>query len=93
MQKPLWWLRKGLLLRGWHHNPGRDDVLLYFGGNAESVQHSARELAAWFPHPDGRSARVVWGSMYPMARDALLADLTRARTAQLRALIAERTPR
>lgn len=48
--------REGLVLRGWHYNPGRDDALLYFGGNAESVQHSARELAAWFP---GRSIYVL----------------------------------
>ena len=48
--------REGLVLRGWHHNPGRGDALLYFGGNAESVQHSARELAAWFP---GRSIYVL----------------------------------
>lgn len=48
--------REGLVLRGWHHNPGRHDALLYFGGNAESVQHSARELAAWFP---GRSIYVL----------------------------------
>lgn len=48
--------REGLVLRGWHHNPGRDNALIYFGGNAESVQRSARELAAWFP---GRSIYVL----------------------------------
>lgn len=41
--------RDGLVLRGWQHNAGRRDALLYFGGNAESAQRSARELAEWFP--------------------------------------------
>lgn len=48
--------REGLVLRGWQLNPGRGDALVYFGGNAESVQHGAREMAAWFP---GRSIYVL----------------------------------
>jgi len=48
--------REGVVLRGWQFNPGQVDTLLYFGGNAESAQHSARELAAWFP---GRSIYVL----------------------------------
>lgn len=42
-------VRDAVVLRGWRLNPGREDVLVYFGGNAEAVQHAARDLAAWFP--------------------------------------------
>jgi len=44
--------RDDVVLRGWRLNAGRDAALVYFGGNAESVQYSARDLADWFP---GRS--------------------------------------
>ena len=37
--------RDGLVLRGWLANAGRDDVLIYFGGNAEAVQHMREPLA------------------------------------------------
>lgn len=41
--------REGLVLRGWHRNPGQPDALVYFGGNAESARGSAEQFAAWFP--------------------------------------------
>jgi pimeloyl-ACP methyl ester carboxylesterase len=41
--------RDGLVLRGWLANAGRDDVLIYFGGNAEAVQHMREPLATWLP--------------------------------------------
>ncbi len=36
-------------LRGWLVNPGREDAVLYFGGNAERVEHNRRDFAAWLP--------------------------------------------
>jgi hypothetical protein len=36
-------------LRGWRVNPGRRDAIVYFGGNAESIESMAPRLAAWFP--------------------------------------------
>lgn len=36
-------------LRGWRVNPGRRAALLYFGGNAESIDAMRSRLAAWFP--------------------------------------------
>lgn len=36
-------------LRGWIANPGRERVLLYFGGNGERVAWSRDELAAMLP--------------------------------------------
>ncbi len=43
-------LRRGdVTLRGWRVNPGQADVLLYFGGNAESVQHLRESLSTWLP--------------------------------------------
>jgi hypothetical protein len=30
----------GLILRGWVVNPGKQDSLIYFGGNAEAVEHN-----------------------------------------------------
>lgn len=41
--------RGDVTLRGWRINPGRDKVLIYFGGNAESVQHMREPLALWLP--------------------------------------------
>lgn len=41
--------RDDVVLRGWSANPGRRDVVLYFGGNAESVQGMRGDLADWFP--------------------------------------------
>lgn len=39
----------GLVMRGWVVNPGRDDALIYFGGNAERVEHNREEFRGWFP--------------------------------------------
>lgn len=41
--------RDGVVLRGWRLNPGQVRALVYFGGNAESVQFQGEELARWFP--------------------------------------------
>ena len=43
-------VRDGATLRGWTVNPGQPRALLYFGGNAESVQHNRDSFARWFPH-------------------------------------------
>ena len=37
--------RPGALLHGWQINPGKQRLLLYYGGNAEEVSHLAREFA------------------------------------------------
>ncbi len=43
-------LRRGdVVLRGWSMNPGQRHALIYFGGNAESIQNMRENLAAWFP--------------------------------------------
>jgi uncharacterized protein len=36
-------------LRGWRINPGQARALLYFGGNAESIQGQSERFARWFP--------------------------------------------
>lgn len=41
--------RGGIVLRGWVANPGKPRALLYFGGNAESVQRNCEDFARWFP--------------------------------------------
>lgn len=41
--------RDGVTLRGWVLNPGQPRALLYFGGNAESVQYNRDDFARWFP--------------------------------------------
>lgn len=41
--------RDGITLRGWILNPGKPRALLYFGGNAESVQFNRESFAQWFP--------------------------------------------
>lgn len=41
--------RDGVTLRGWVVNPGRSRALIYFGGNAESVQLNRESYASWFP--------------------------------------------
>lgn len=38
-----------LSLRGWRVHPGRDKVLLYFGGNAEDLRHARAQLAPLLP--------------------------------------------
>ncbi len=39
----------GLVLHGWVVNPGRRDAVLYFGGNAESVEYNRAEFSRWLP--------------------------------------------
>lgn len=39
----------GLHLRGWVVNPGQPKSILYFGGNAESVERNRDDFARWFP--------------------------------------------
>jgi len=46
----------GAVLRGWVVNPGNEDAVIYFGGNAEAVQAMRADLAQWFP---GRSSYLV----------------------------------
>ena len=41
--------RGDITLRGWLVNPGRERALLYFGGNAESLQYLREPMAQWFP--------------------------------------------
>jgi len=41
--------RGDVTLRGWQVNPGRRDALIYFGGNAEAIEHMRERLARWFP--------------------------------------------
>jgi pimeloyl-ACP methyl ester carboxylesterase len=41
--------RDDVVLRGWRFNPGRRHAVIYFGGNAESIQHMRGHLAAWVP--------------------------------------------
>ena len=38
----------GLRLRGWVVNPGQVRAILYFGGNAESVEFNRDDFARWF---------------------------------------------
>ncbi|AKK67692.1 alpha/beta hydrolase [Xanthomonas translucens] len=40
---------RALRLRGWQLNPGRDKVLLYFGGNAEDLRQARAQLAPLLP--------------------------------------------
>jgi uncharacterized protein len=42
-------VRDGITLRGWVVNPGQPRALIYFGGNAESVQFNRETFATWFP--------------------------------------------
>ncbi len=41
--------RDDVFLRGWLVQPGQRDAVLYFGGNAESVDGMRASLATWFP--------------------------------------------
>src|SRR5688500_5439183 len=66
----------GVVLRGWRVNPGRRDVLLFFGGNAESVQHMRDVVHVAAPD---RTAYLVAYRGYGASdgapsQDALLAD-------------------
>jgi hypothetical protein len=42
-------IHDGVTLRGWVIGPGRGPALIYFGGNAESVQLNRDDFARWFP--------------------------------------------
>jgi uncharacterized protein len=39
----------GHVLRGWRVNPGKDKAVIYFGGNAERLEHSREEFTRLFP--------------------------------------------
>jgi len=41
--------RPDATLRGWAVNHGQRDAVLYFGGNAESIQGMRGQLGEWFP--------------------------------------------
>jgi len=41
--------RPDAVLRGWVVNPGQRDAVLYFGGNAESVEDNRDAFARWLP--------------------------------------------
>lgn len=41
--------RDGVTLRGWVVNPGQPGAVVYFGGNAESIEGMREEFAQWFP--------------------------------------------
>jgi uncharacterized protein len=41
--------RGDAVLRGWIVNPGAGAPVLYFGGNAESVEYNRKDFARWFP--------------------------------------------
>ena len=41
--------RRDVVLRGWVVNPGRRDALLYFGGNAESVEGNREAFTSALP--------------------------------------------
>jgi len=49
------------------------------------IQLRDADLAAQFPLAEGQDPRVEYGSMFPMSRDHAKAELTRQRTAYLRA--------
>lgn len=66
----------GAVLRGWTVNAGAADALLYFGGNAESVQGMREPLAQWLP---GRASSMLAYRGYGAsdgapAQDLLFAD-------------------
>ena len=66
----------GVVLRGWVSNPGRRDVLLFFGGNAEAVQYARDEFEAWVPGRTGYfvAYRGYGASTGEPSQDAILAD-------------------
>lgn len=41
--------RPDATLRGWLLQPGQQDALIYFGGNAEAIEGMRTRLAGWFP--------------------------------------------
>ena len=42
-------VRDAVTLRGWKLNPGNNDALIYFGGNAERLESSREEFSWLFP--------------------------------------------
>lgn len=42
-------VRDGVTLRGWRLQPGHDKALVYFGGNAERIEHNIPEFEALLP--------------------------------------------
>lgn len=42
-------VRDGTTLRGWQLNPGKQRALIYFGGNAERLEHSRETFGQLFP--------------------------------------------
>ncbi len=68
--------RPDAVLRGWVVNPGRQDALLYFGGNGESVEGNREAFARWLPsHTVYLFAYRGYGaSDGSPSEDALLAD-------------------
>lgn len=48
--------RPDAVLRGWVLNPGKPAAVLYFGGNAERIEHNREDFARMFP---GRSVYLV----------------------------------
>lgn len=48
--------RPDATLRGWLLQPGQEDALIYFGGNAEAIEGMRTRLTRWFP---GRSIYLV----------------------------------
>jgi len=41
-------VRNDVTLHGWVLNPGRSQVILYFGGNAEAVEQNREDFTQWF---------------------------------------------
>lgn len=41
--------RDGVVLRGWRTGSDGDRALLYFGGNAEAIEHNRDDFRRWFP--------------------------------------------
>jgi uncharacterized protein len=39
----------GVTLRGWAVNPGRENAVLYFGGNADRIEQMRDEFPKWIP--------------------------------------------
>lgn len=65
--------RDDVVLRGWRVNPGRRHALIYFGGNAESIQHMRGHLAEWVPgHSQYLLAYRGYGASEGRPEEALL---------------------
>ncbi len=69
-------VRDGVRLRGWVVGRGGRDPILYFGGNAEGIEHNREDFSRWFP---GRAVYLLayrgYGASEGVPReDDLLAD-------------------